>query len=88
MTDALTDAVRRLKGLQEDVERLQAGQNEEGEPRLLFQVQEAAVANESLAINDGARVDDTGAYNAATYNTHTYNETDEPDTRRRRRRTL
>jgi hypothetical protein len=85
MTDALTDAVRRIKGLQEDVERLQAGQDEEGEPRLLFQIQEAAVGDDSVSVADGPDVDDTGAYNSASYDTHTYNETSTPDSRRRRR---
>jgi hypothetical protein len=48
MTDGLTDAVRRLKGLQEDIERLKSGQDEEGEPRLLFSAQEQAVAIDSI----------------------------------------
>jgi hypothetical protein len=73
MTDPLTDAVKRLKGLQADVERLKSGQNEEGEPRLLFQIQEAAVADESVALAAGPATDDTGAYNSASYSTHTYN---------------
>jgi hypothetical protein len=85
MTDELTDAVRRLKGLQEDIERLQSGQDEEGEPRLLFSSEEDAVASENTAISAGPRVDDTGAYNSASYNTHTYNDTGDADTRRRRR---
>jgi hypothetical protein len=42
MTDPLTDAVRRLKKLQQDVERLQSAENEEGEPRLFFTAQEQA----------------------------------------------
>lgn len=50
MTDPLTDAVRRLKQLQEEVERLKSGQNEEGEPRLLFQLQDRATASEVVAI--------------------------------------
>jgi hypothetical protein len=73
MTDPLTDAVKRLKGLQADVERLKSGQNEEGEPRLLFQIQEAAVADETVTVAAGSTVDDTGAYNSTSYNTHTYN---------------
>jgi hypothetical protein len=76
MTDPLTDAVRRLKGLQEDVERLKSGQDEEGEPRLLFKVQEAAVANDvqdvpqaqrQVAGNINHAQYDTSAYNTATY---------------------
>jgi len=47
MTDPLTDAVRRLKKLQQDVERLKSAQDEEGEPRLLFQVSDRATASES-----------------------------------------
>jgi hypothetical protein len=74
MTDGLTDAVRRLKGLQEDIERLQAGQNEEGEPRLLFQFQESGVADDTATVDSGPDVDDTGAYNSASYGTHTYND--------------
>jgi hypothetical protein len=46
MTDALTDAVRRLKKLQQDVERLKSGENEEGQPRLLFSAQEQTVAED------------------------------------------
>jgi hypothetical protein len=44
MTDPLTDAVRRLKKLQQDVERLQSAEDEEGEPRLFFTAQEQAQA--------------------------------------------
>jgi hypothetical protein len=50
MTDGLTDAVRRLKGLQEDIERLKAGQDEEGEPRLLFSIQEQATATDVIRV--------------------------------------
>lgn len=50
MTDPLTDAVRRIKDLQEDVERLKSGQDEEGESRLLFSVQEQGVAADTLAV--------------------------------------
>jgi hypothetical protein len=50
MTDPLTDAVRRLKQLQQDVERLQSAENEEGEPRLFFTTQEQAVADETVKI--------------------------------------
>ena len=41
MTDPLTDAVRRLKSLQEDVERLKAGRDQEGEPRIFLTEQES-----------------------------------------------
>jgi hypothetical protein len=77
MTDPLTDAVKRLKGLQEDVERLKSGQNEEGEPRLLFQIQEAAVADDTqgapqaqrrVAGNINHAQFDTSAYNTTSYN--------------------
>jgi hypothetical protein len=50
MTDPLTDAVRRLKELEQDVERLKSAENEEGEPRLIFNAQERAVAGETLKI--------------------------------------
>jgi hypothetical protein len=50
MTDPLTDAVRRLKRLQQDVERLQSGEDQEGEPRLFFIKEEQAVANETVKI--------------------------------------
>jgi hypothetical protein len=50
MTDPLTDAVRRLKELQQDVERLQSGQEQEGEPRLFFQTQEEGVANTTIEL--------------------------------------
>jgi hypothetical protein len=83
MTDPLTDAVRRIKGLQEDVERLKAGQDEEGESRLLFAVQEAAVAADDVPDIREQTIDDGGVY-SATYGTSSYNRPDS-DTRRRRR---
>jgi len=46
MTDELTDAVRRLKELQADVERLKAGDDQRGVPRLLFSQSEAAVGRD------------------------------------------
>jgi hypothetical protein len=53
MTDELTDAVRRLKELQTDVERLKASRDQEGVPRLLFQVTEAAtVADQQTKLVD------------------------------------
>jgi hypothetical protein len=51
MTDPLTDAVRRLKQLQQDVERLQSGEDEEGEPRLFFQSQDQAVAETAIELS-------------------------------------
>jgi hypothetical protein len=50
MTDALTDAVRRIKQLQQDVERLKSSENEEGQPRLLFSVQEQTVADDAVSV--------------------------------------
>jgi hypothetical protein len=50
MTDALTDAVRRLKELQQDVERLKSSENEEGQPRLLFSVQEQTVSDDAVSV--------------------------------------
>ena len=46
MTDPLTDAVRRLKALQEDVERLKAGRDQEGEPRIFLTEQDRGVATD------------------------------------------
>jgi len=46
MTDELTDAIRRLKGLQEDVERLKSADDQRGVPRLLFSQSETAVADD------------------------------------------
>ena len=50
MSDALTDAVRRLKALREDVERLKAAQNEEGEVRLFFPSEEIATATDATDV--------------------------------------
>jgi hypothetical protein len=50
MTDSLTDAVRRLKGLQADVERLKAERDQEGVPRLFFTAPEDALAVDTLAL--------------------------------------
>jgi len=47
MTDELTDAVRRIKELQADVERLKAGDDQRGVPRLLFSQSETAVGSDS-----------------------------------------
>jgi hypothetical protein len=74
MTDPLTDAVRRIKGIQEDVERLKSGTDEEGEARLLFSVQEQAVADDDVTVDRGETetVDDGGFYNSAGYDTSSY----------------
>jgi len=50
MTDELTDAVRRIKELQADVERLKAGDDQRGVPRLLFSQSETGVARDTSAI--------------------------------------
>jgi hypothetical protein len=50
MTNDLTDAVRRLKELQSDVERLKAARDQEGEPRLFFEASEVAVAIDALSV--------------------------------------
>lgn len=49
MTDELTDAVRRLKELQADVERLKAGDDRQGVPRLFFTESETAVGRDNQA---------------------------------------
>lgn len=48
MTNELTDAVRRLKELQSDVERLKAARDKGGVPRLFFETDEGAVAVDTL----------------------------------------
>jgi hypothetical protein len=50
MTDALTDAVRRIKKLQQDVERLKSSENEEGQPRLLFSIQEQTLTGATVSV--------------------------------------
>jgi hypothetical protein len=50
MSDSLTDAVRRLKGLQADVERLKAERDQEGVPRLFFTAPEDALAVDTLTL--------------------------------------
>jgi hypothetical protein len=63
MTDPLTDAVRRLKQLQQDVERLQSAEDEEGEPRLFFTSQEQAIANETVKIGADESESETATAN-------------------------
>jgi len=71
MSDPLTDAVRRLKQLQQDVERLKSAQDEEGEPRLLFQVSERATASERRRIGpDVTHLDVVTAADAQTKLVH------------------
>lgn len=74
MTDGLTDAVRRLKGLQEDVERLKSAQNTEAEPRLLFEFDDVATADDSSTLTPGRNVVGLAAYNSTGYNTTGYND--------------
>jgi hypothetical protein len=70
MTDPLTDAVRRLKGLQEDVERLKAEQDEEGQPRLLFSEAETAAVSQGLGLRS-TTLEDDAVYGDAKYQTTT-----------------
>lgn len=61
MTDPITDAVRRIKRLQQDVERLKAGTSEEGEPRLFVSEDDRAVASDESDV----RPNDVGAEDTA-----------------------
>lgn len=65
--DDLTNAVRRLKALREDVERLKADRDEEGEVRLVRVVNERATTSDVVAANRDN--DDISKYrnNKATY---------------------
>jgi hypothetical protein len=74
MTDELTDAVRRLKELQSDVERLKAARDQEGEPRLFFETSEIASATDRQADLRLQRTVVGASYGSAGYNTSTYNE--------------
>lgn len=81
MTDPITEAVRRLRGLREDVERLKAARDEEGEVRILRLVfdplgigdqaeatsSERPDASDQLAVGDvaDARDNDAAATDAA-----------------------
>ena len=62
MTDPLTDAVRRLKELQEDVERLKAGRDEEGEPRVYISERDRSTATDEQHV----RANDVEAVDVAT----------------------
>ena len=48
MTDSITDAVRRIKGLQDDVERLKAGRDDEGEPRVFITERDRGIASDTI----------------------------------------
>ena len=90
MTDPLTDAVRRLKELQEDVERLKAGRDQEGEPRIFLTEQESVdvadvidiVANdvaaaEAIVVADQITdIRSHGEVVDATWNSATWNVSD------------
>ena len=56
MTDHLTEAVRRLRQLQEDVERLKQGRN--GEIRELRSIGDTAVCDDEVATGADAAVSD------------------------------
>jgi len=47
MTDGLTDAVRRIKGLQRDVEQLKSAREQEGVPLIVLQSAEQAAASDA-----------------------------------------
>jgi len=69
MTDELTDAVRRIKELLADVERLKAGDDQRGVPRLLFSQSETAVASDQqseLRLRDLQQSDVATARDAQT----------------------
>jgi len=69
MTDEMTDAVRRLKELQADVERLKAGDDQRGVPRLLFSQSETAVGRgrqSELTLRDLQQSDVATARDAQT----------------------
>jgi len=57
MTDHLTEAVRRLRQLQEDVERLKQGRN--GEIRELRSIGDTAVCGDGVVTGADAAVTDT-----------------------------
>lgn len=61
MTREITDAVRRLKELQAEIDRERAGGNEEGVPRLFFTEQERATADDSVdVVRNDIDASDTG----------------------------
>lgn len=58
MTDHLTEAVRRLRQLQEDVERLKSG-GDQGEVRELRRVDETTDCDDDVEVGADASVDET-----------------------------
>jgi len=67
MTDGLTDAVRRIKGLQRDVEQLKSAREQEGVPLIVLQSAEQAVASDAqvgLVANDLKNADAATATDA------------------------
>jgi len=59
MTDPITDAVRRIKRLQQDVERLKSGTNERGVPRVLRQLTDDTAIDDTVETGPAAAVDDS-----------------------------
>jgi len=74
MTDPLTDAVRRLKGLQEDVERLKAAQDQEGEPRLFFDQSDRVLVSDTSRTRKQRTLEESGIYGQVGYNTSTIDQ--------------
>ena len=66
MTDDITHAVRRLKGLKEDVERLKAATDEAGELRLLRRVGETASSADIATEKDHDAADETASSEETT----------------------
>jgi len=59
MTDDLTRAVKKLRGIQQDVERLKAARDEAGEVRFLRQTLDRCETDDSVDVDPDATVDDT-----------------------------
>jgi hypothetical protein len=67
MTDALTDAIRRIKDLQQDVERLKSS-GKQGQPRVLFvTAEQSRTSDVNAGIQSRRDVSSVGAYNARGY---------------------
>ena len=58
MSNEITRAVRKLRGLKEDVERLKSGRDEEGETRILRLVTDRAVVSDVVSTAKDAIVTD------------------------------
>ncbi|MFB1066436.1 hypothetical protein [Natrinema sp. H-ect4] len=58
MSNEITRAVRKLRGLQEDVERLKSGRDEEGETRILRLVTDRAVISDVVSTAKDAIITD------------------------------